>query len=291
MTDHRDRELVSYLLGTLPQDRADAFDELSVTDDAFAAQLRVAEDDLIDAFVCGELTGETLAQFETAYLSSPRRRERVTFARELRRAARSKRDAPPPAMPEPIVPPPPVVTPAARPVAMAMRALVPALLAIVCIALVVDRVRMQGELDRVRSEITELASQFADLLRLHNGMTGSNSPAPGSPALLALRPSSAANLDIARLDLDPAAVDSAFDLLLASNPFPAYQAELTDVLTSERIWQSDWIAATTAAPPVVALRVPARMLKPGFYSFVLVGRGASGASEPVAIYKFVRSAR
>src|SRR6185436_9189048 len=114
--------------------------------------------------------------------------------------------APPPAMPEPIVPPPPVVTPPARPGAMAMRALVPALLAIVCIALVVDR---------VRSEITELASQFADLLRLHNGMTGSNSPAPGSPAPLALRPSSAANLDIARLDLDPAAVDSAFDLLLA----------------------------------------------------------------------------
>jgi len=33
------------------------------------------------------------------------------------------------------------------------------------------------------------------------------------------------------------------------------------------------------------------MLKPGFYSFVLVGRGASGASETVAIYKFVRPAR
>jgi len=130
MTDHRDRELVSYLLGTLPQDRADAFDELSVTDDAFAAQLRVAEDELIDAYIGGELTGETLAQFETAYLSSPRRRERVTFARELRRAASSKRDAPPPAMPEPIVPPPPVVTPPERPGAMAMRALVPALLVI-----------------------------------------------------------------------------------------------------------------------------------------------------------------
>ena len=172
-----------------------------------------------------------------------------------------------------------------------MRALVPALLAIVCVAWIVDRVRLQRELDRVRAEMTVLAGQFADLQRLHNGMTGTDTPAPAPPAPLALRPVSAANTDVPRLTLDPAAVDAVFELHLASNQFPAYQAALTDELTSERAWQSDWTAATTAASPVVVIRVPASVLKPRAYSFVLVGRGPSGTPERVAVYKFERTAR
>ena len=74
------QRLTHYLLGTLPADEAERLDDLSVTDDDFAAQLSAAENDLVDSFVSGELSAKDAAQFKTAYLSSPRGREKVRFA-------------------------------------------------------------------------------------------------------------------------------------------------------------------------------------------------------------------
>jgi hypothetical protein len=75
--------LNAYLLGTLPDAEAEIFDELSFTDDDFADELSAAEKDLVDAYVNGELTGEKLQKFESFYLASPLRREKVEFARNF----------------------------------------------------------------------------------------------------------------------------------------------------------------------------------------------------------------
>ena len=75
--------LVHYLLGSLPEAETERLDELSIADAALAAKLEAAENDLIDAYVHGELTGETLEKFRTYYLASPTRRERVKFASAL----------------------------------------------------------------------------------------------------------------------------------------------------------------------------------------------------------------
>ena len=69
-----------YLLGLLPEAEAERLDEQSFTDDEFADALRVAEKDLVDAYMQGELTGQTLEHFRAHYLSSPTRRERVNLA-------------------------------------------------------------------------------------------------------------------------------------------------------------------------------------------------------------------
>src|SRR5882724_6397042 len=69
-----------YLLGTLPEVERARLDELSVTSQEFADSLSASEKDLIDSYVQGELSGSTLAQFESYYLASPIRRERVEFA-------------------------------------------------------------------------------------------------------------------------------------------------------------------------------------------------------------------
>ena len=58
----------------LPED-AERLDEASIVDDEIAARLRMVEHDLVDAYVRGRLTGDTLARFESHYLASPRRRE------------------------------------------------------------------------------------------------------------------------------------------------------------------------------------------------------------------------
>lgn len=78
-----DRDLVNYLLGLLPEEEAERLDEASVVDDAVAARLCGIEDDLVDSYVTSRLDQNTRCQFEAFYLKSPRRREKVKFARRF----------------------------------------------------------------------------------------------------------------------------------------------------------------------------------------------------------------
>jgi hypothetical protein len=77
---YNNQTINAYLLGTLPEAEMELFDELSFTDDYFAHELKAAEKDLVDAFVNGELEGERLKYFNSYYLASPLRREKVEFA-------------------------------------------------------------------------------------------------------------------------------------------------------------------------------------------------------------------
>jgi hypothetical protein len=72
--------ITQYLLGGLPEVEMERLDELSVTSQEFADSLSASEKDLIDAYVQGELSGTRLGQFESNYLASAIRRERVEFA-------------------------------------------------------------------------------------------------------------------------------------------------------------------------------------------------------------------
>ena len=80
--------ITEYLLGSLPEVETERLDELSVTSQEFTESLSASEKDLIDAYVQGELSGAMLAQFESYYLASPVRRERVEFAEAFRVFAR-----------------------------------------------------------------------------------------------------------------------------------------------------------------------------------------------------------
>lgn len=83
--------ITHYLLGSLPEGESERLDELSVTSQEFADSLSATEKDLIDAYVQGELSGTMLAQFESHYLASPIRRERVEFAEAFQVFARTQR--------------------------------------------------------------------------------------------------------------------------------------------------------------------------------------------------------
>lgn len=79
-------ELMQYLLGSLPAEKREHFDELSVADDEIAERLCAVENDLVDAYVAGELHGDALSQFESHYLCTPYRRDKVEMARLLTKA-------------------------------------------------------------------------------------------------------------------------------------------------------------------------------------------------------------
>jgi hypothetical protein len=86
MTEQTNKNLTmtQYLLGSLPAAETERLDELSVSDEEFAETLRAAENDLIDAYVQQELSGETLERFNSHYLKSPLRNDRVEFAQALK---------------------------------------------------------------------------------------------------------------------------------------------------------------------------------------------------------------
>jgi hypothetical protein len=83
VTDINDQLLTRYLLGSLTAEESERLAELSVTDDDVSTRLDAIENDLVDAFVKGELSGQAADQFKTAYLSSPKRHEKLKFAETL----------------------------------------------------------------------------------------------------------------------------------------------------------------------------------------------------------------
>ena len=79
-----DQHLITdYLLGAAAEDDTERLDELSLTDEQFVDRLQEAENDLVDAYVRGELSDEVQARFTSHYLLSPLRREKVKVARSF----------------------------------------------------------------------------------------------------------------------------------------------------------------------------------------------------------------
>jgi hypothetical protein len=72
--------IIDYLLGDLPESETERLDELSIADDEFAEFLLAIENDLVDAYVRGELSEHKRARFQSHYLASSKRREKVAFA-------------------------------------------------------------------------------------------------------------------------------------------------------------------------------------------------------------------
>ncbi len=58
----------------------ESLDALSFNETDFAYRLQTIEDDLVDAYVKGELTGKNLDSFNSHYLSTPMRIDKVKFA-------------------------------------------------------------------------------------------------------------------------------------------------------------------------------------------------------------------
>ena len=83
---HTNDLIVQYLLGSLSEEETERLDELGIVDDEFAVRLQLVENDLVDGYVRGELSGNTLERFASFYLSSSRRREKVRFAQVFQAA-------------------------------------------------------------------------------------------------------------------------------------------------------------------------------------------------------------
>ncbi|HEX9984265.1 MAG TPA: zf-HC2 domain-containing protein [Thermoanaerobaculia bacterium] len=78
-----DATITRYLLGNLEEQEQDRLEQQYFTDPELLALVEATEDDLIDAYIRGELSAADRARFESHFLRSRRRRERVKTAEAL----------------------------------------------------------------------------------------------------------------------------------------------------------------------------------------------------------------
>jgi hypothetical protein len=313
--------LVEYLLGSLPESDTELLDESSVANDEFAMRLSAVENDLLDAYVRGELSPPIREKFRTFYLASGKRRERMKlaeglFALESKAAASHARaDAPPgqygrrenqlASWFRPLM------LPSWGLAAVAAMLLAGILLGVNNFRLYnqVSRAQAFGaelqhrerelqakldqehaanhqtkdELDRVRESLAQLGKHSIASPRGEE-----RSSIPVGIAFLALSPQMRGAGQITALPLPRATTLVNVRLDLESNDFPQYRVVLKDSATNQSVWQSGRLTANaTGLSSVISIRVPAKLLKQRNYVVELMGCPTIGAPEFISSYAFL----
>ncbi len=299
MTELSNQLLTGYLLGSLSDEETARLDELSITDDEFATQLTVAENDLVDCYARRELSPEAEAEFRSAYLTSPKRREKVMFAETLLRFQRTAASAPnvmraglqekresswrifPIRLP--------IVQWAAAGAAIAL------LMASVFLA--TGNRELRQRLSQSQSEQATLAQRTQDLQRQLEART---------PAQVTARPEGSEppidHLRVAAFVLFPAlrgaspipivSVSRGTDLVvlkleLEPGDFVEYRVEIQDLASRQPVWHSaDLKPLSDGQRQAVTFAVRPNFLKPGNYLIRLQGVRANGSAELFSTYPF-----
>lgn len=319
-----DRQLVRYLLGLLSERDTQRLDEASIADDEVASRLVTLENDLVDAYVKGTLEPELRHRFESFYLATPRRREKVEFARRFLQVVDRAGEAAGPAGPKAAASSPEGGTREAHSLWSRLRS--PLMAAAALLLLMLGVVGLQnfrlrqglsevrtalGEQDRRARELaTELAASRAAeaessraLQRARESLAAGGQPSlAGRPAATSTssRPAySTGSFAIVlfpqtrSLGMPPAiavlrdADRVAFELRLESTEFAGYRVVLKDPGTGRIVWRSATLSpGVERGASFLSVDVPARMLGAQHYSFELEGLDASGHGEIISSYTF-----
>ena len=305
-----DKTLTGYLLGSLRQDQTERLDELSIVDGDFAARLDAVENDLVDAYVRGKLSGDTLQKFRVRYLSSDKRREKVRFAESLY-LFEGKHFTKATANGE-LALGPGLWTSFAFPRWIAAGALA-MLLAISFLfvnnlqlrnrmsranadreALLQRERDLQAKLDQVHAsdakvatELAQVQKSLAELEQASSNRNPRSSFAPLGVAAFALSPQLRGASQMPQLSLPPGTTRVDFRLDLESNDYPQYQVALKSLRADQIVWQSGKLKAETKGQrSAVLVSMPAGLLKPETYQLEITGSPSSGEHEFVNSYVF-----
>jgi hypothetical protein len=305
------KSLARYLLGLLPEAETERLDELSVANDSFATELDAAENDLVDAYVRGELTGEMLEQFRNRYLASPRRLEKMKFALALQEFSE----------PEPV----PVIEARARESFSSPRGRLAgvfatpafqwgfssATLALLLAGawLVIDNVRLrqriatsqarqneqvrreqqlEAEVDGQRNAAKQTEQELAQLRAQQQSHPEQQKPSDGNLiATLFLTPQLRGSEQPPTLKLGPTTKSVAAHLNLEPNDFTAYRVALIDQANNRTLWSSGALKAQAKGDSkVLTLKFPADRLTAQSYTLRVSGIAAAGPAETISDYPF-----
>jgi hypothetical protein len=292
-----DGELVRYLLGLLPEHETERIEELRIVDDEVAWRLRAVEDDLVDRYIRGTLSGEILERFESYYLASARRREKVRFAVSLFHAADAAAGTAAGAK-----------TGSGRASAAGASASGASASSHGSSqdALSARRSRWYDRLVPRQSSGWALAAAaalllpiagailFENLLRhelqeTQPGHSGPSNPdsSGGATVALVLSPQTRAAGPLVAIEVPSGTERVSVELRLDPNDFSRYHAELKDLATDRIVWTSGVLTAGLAGgSPAVSFFVPASVFEARNYAFELTGRDPAGRAEVIGSYVF-----
>ena len=296
-----------YLLGALPEVDAERLHELSVADDAFGGRLDAIENDLVDAYVRGELSQENLKQFKSFYLSSPRRREKVRLAEGFLALEMRATAAPAKAKGEPAASP--SQTRKASRDRSARHLLLQWGLAVASLALLfaggylliqnvelrkqITQAKMQhatgdqraGELERQLTQ--ERVSKEEALRELANARQSQTNLDQLKTVSVLLPPPLRGAGSIPTISLHPGTDLVVLVLSLEADDFPAYQAKLKDPFANQVVWSSGRLTAALGGErKTVSVSFRAGLLKQQNYIIDLTGIPSHGAAEVISGYAF-----
>jgi len=269
-----DQVIIQYLLGGATEEQAELLDRLSVADDVVADRLKALEDDLVDAYVRGELSGETLERFRSYYLASPLRREKVKFAETLIRLA-DRRPA----------------VPIRRAPVFSWR---PVLAAAACLLLAAGAywtfehsrpaLRPQPDLSAASQAPAPVAPAPTAAVPAESLPAAS---APLATVVFVLAPPTRGGASLPVLSLPPSVGSVTFRLELEVNDSRRYRATLKDLAGNNVVWHSDEAPAEVVkGVPAVVLSVPAALLRTRTYGLDLSGINGPGDGEVIGTYAF-----
>lgn len=292
-----------YFLGDLPQGVRVRLEDRYLVDVELFEELLAAENDLIDAYVRGELTEAETQQFEMEYLKSPERRDRLDFARALSQVSAlgdetltSQRGS----LWKKIW--------AALSIRHGIPQWVLAAAVVVIVAsgswLLVLNKRLRDGLEHaqagqaeLRREENALRQQIAESKgtpkdQVHENQQGSDvaklEPPMGLEMTLRLTPGIARSTGIPpkTLDLSPPISQVRLQLMLDRGDYQTYEAVLLTADGKELSRERELKIQPMGGSTVVALRIPAQSIDAGDYIVRLTGRTADGGDEDVAAYSF-----
>ena len=279
--EYDDERLIRYLIGSLDEQDTERCDELSITDGRFADRLRAVEDDLVDAYARGELSGVRLEQFRSAYLASPARRDKVRFAEALFERQPALISA---------------ASPAVRRVRLAPGWAMAAAALLVAGSgyLLFQQTRTAPVQQGVAPEPVPAPASPQDTPlppRTEVSPLPSASPAAPTPApalAFTLMPPTRGAGAPPIVTMTRSAREADFHVVLESDDFQSYGVALKDPGADRVMWRSGRLDATTlSGNRVVVVRLDeATSLPPRNYVLELTGFPAAGEAELVASYPF-----
>jgi hypothetical protein len=311
-----DRFLTQYLLGALPAEEAESMDVLCISDEELATRLAAIENDLVDTYARGELSGEDLDQFESFYLASAHRRRKVEFASALLGIEKKRALAPvatpvvtPKAVPVAVPTPEPAEEPAPAPKSRARRPMFHWGFALAAAAIVLVAGYVSFDNFRLRRQISDAQSQHAaidqrqqqlqkelddersanaesakEIERLRQSQT--NVEQLKTVSLLLPPPTRGAGRP-PTIDVQPGTDLAVLLLALESDDFPQYRAAVKDPAANQVLWTSANLqSASLGDKKMVSISFPAGLLKQQNYVVELTGLPAHGAPETIGSYPF-----
>jgi anti-sigma-K factor RskA len=317
MSVDNEKLIAQYLLGELPEEQQVEIEDRAFSDKEYLASITAVENDLIDEYVRGELSGTERQRFETRFLASAERRKRVEFAKALRTVISEpvrpeKQDARRWSWHESLYAFFSGLNPAAR------LALVAAAILFIAVAawLFVETQRLRRQVNQLQAENqsgqnlqqaleaerkrnTELNArldqekqqreQTDESLRQLTETTEATNPAPPPViASLVLLPGLSRGGD-QKPSLDLSNDARLVRLQIGIDPEEQYKTFAVELRTSagRQVWNRENLAARTRrGTRAVGLTLPATVLKPGDYELRLRGLTESGAAEDVGFYYF-----